>query len=41
MWFDHRESTVTTPLTATLDTVDAVGLDATLTDLAATLGQAT
>src|SRR3954452_8806143 len=39
VWFDNRESTATTQLTATLDTLDAVGLDTTLTDLAATLGR--
>src|SRR4051795_5912430 len=38
-WFDNRESTATTQLTATLDTADAVGLDTTLTDLATTLGR--
>src|SRR5919199_1939753 len=39
VWFDHRESTATTQLIATLDTIHAVGLDATITDLAATLGR--
>src|SRR4051794_18967277 len=39
VWFDHRESVATTQLTATLDTADAVGLDATLTDLATMLGR--
>src|SRR4051812_20280080 len=39
VWFDNRESVATTQLTATLDTADAVGLDATLTDLATTLGR--
>src|SRR3954453_16341309 len=39
VWFDHRESVATTQLTATLDTTDAVGLDATLTDLATMLGR--
>src|SRR4051794_3753618 len=39
VWFDNRESTATTQLTATLDTADAVGLDTTLTDLATTLGR--
>src|SRR3954469_14184850 len=39
VWFDNRESVATTHLTATLDTADAVGLDATLTDLATMLGR--
>src|SRR3954452_23308020 len=39
VWFDNRETVATTQLTATLDTADAVGLDATLTDLATTLGR--
>src|SRR3954471_1638128 len=39
VWFDNRESVATTQLTATLDTLDAVGLDTTLTDLATTLGR--
>src|SRR3954467_3027576 len=39
VWFDNRESVATTQLTATLDTADALGLDATLTDLATTLGR--
>src|SRR5919107_1449326 len=39
VWFDHRESTATTQLIATLDTVDALGLDATITDLATTLSR--
>jgi len=34
VWFDHRDSTATTQLTATLDTLDALDLDNTLTDLA-------
>lgn len=34
---DHRDSTATSTLTATLDTPDALDLDATLTRLAATL----
>src|SRR4051794_26953515 len=37
VWFDHRESTATTQLTATLDTPDALDLDTTLSDLATTL----
>src|SRR3954452_14943311 len=39
VWFDNRESVATTQLTATLDTLDAVGLDTTLTDLATTLAR--
>src|SRR3954451_11386349 len=39
VWFDRRESVATTQLTAPLDTTDAVGLDATLTDLATLLGR--
>src|SRR3954469_6077231 len=39
VWFDNRESVATTQLTATLDTADALGLDANLPDLATTLGR--
>src|SRR3954469_21826004 len=39
VWFDNRESVATTQLTATLDTADALSLDATLTDLATLLGR--
>src|SRR3954452_8249706 len=39
VWFDNRESVATTQLTATLDTTDALALDATLTDLATLLGR--
>src|SRR3954470_10644276 len=39
VWFDNRESVATTQLTATLDTTDALSLDATLTDLATLLGR--
>jgi len=35
--FHHHDSTATTALTATMDTLDALDLDATLTDLAATI----
>src|SRR3954454_16615419 len=38
VWFDNRETVATTQVTATLDNPDAVGLDATLTDLATLLG---
>jgi hypothetical protein len=38
VWFDNLESVATTRLTATLDTVDALDLDATIADLATTLG---
>jgi hypothetical protein len=36
---DHRESTATTLLTARLDTLDALDLDGTITDLAGVLGR--
>jgi hypothetical protein len=39
VWFDHRESTATTQLTATMDTLDAIGLENTVADLATTLGR--
>ena len=39
VWLDHRESTATTLLTARLDTLDALDLDATVTDLAGLLGR--
>jgi hypothetical protein len=38
VWFDQRESTATTQVTATLDTLDALDLDASISDLAATMG---
>ena len=37
VWLDHRESTATTQVTARLDTLDALDLDATLGDLASLL----
>jgi hypothetical protein len=39
VWLDHRESTATTLLTARMDTLDALDLDATVTDLAGVLGR--
>src|SRR5689334_15311151 len=39
VWLDHRESTATTLLTARLDTLDALDLDGTVTDLAGVLGR--
>jgi hypothetical protein len=39
VWFDHRESTATTQMSATLDTLDALDLDHTLSDLADQLRQ--
>jgi hypothetical protein len=39
VWFDHRDSTATTQLSATLDTLDALDLDNTLSDLADQLRQ--
>ena len=39
VWFDHRESTAVTTMTARLDTLDALDLDGTLADLASTLGR--
>jgi hypothetical protein len=39
VWFDHRESTATTRVTATLDTLDALDLDASIADLATTMGR--
>ena len=39
MWLDHRESTATTLLTARLDTLDALDLDATVGDLAGLMGR--
>ncbi len=37
VWFDHRQSTATTTLTGILDTLDAIDLDHTLSDIAAQL----
>ena len=39
VWFDHRESTALTTMTARLDTLDALDLDGSLADLASTLGR--
>jgi hypothetical protein len=39
VWFDHRASTATTDLTARLDTLDALDLQATLGDLAGILAR--
>jgi hypothetical protein len=37
VWFDHRQSTATTDLTARLDTLDALDLEGSISDLATTL----
>ncbi|QWZ09102.1 DUF222 domain-containing protein [Nocardioides panacis] len=39
VWFEHRDSTAVTTMTARLDTLDALDLDSTLADLASTLGR--
>jgi hypothetical protein len=39
VWFDHRESTATTQVTARLDTLDALDLQQSVTDLATVLGR--
>ena len=39
VWFDHRESTATTIMTARVDTLDALDLDGTVSDLASTIGR--
>lgn len=39
VWLDHRESTATTTLTARLDTLDALDLDGSISDLASTIGR--
>ena len=39
VWLDHRESTATTLVTARMDTLDALDLDATVGDLASLLGR--
>ena len=39
VWLDHRESTATTLVTARMDTLDALDLDGTITDLAGLLGR--
>src|SRR6185436_20243832 len=39
VWLDHRESTATTMVTARMDTLDALDLDATVGDLAGLLGR--
>ncbi|MEO5711660.1 MAG: hypothetical protein ABIQ59_17770 [Nocardioidaceae bacterium] len=38
VWFDHRASTATTDVTARLDTLDALDLQASVADLASLLG---
>ena len=39
VWFDHRASTATTDVTARLDTLDALDLQASVGDLAGLLGR--
>ena len=39
VWFDHRASTATTDVTARLDTLDALDLEASVGDLAGLLGR--
>ena len=39
VWLDHRESTATTLVTARMDTLDALDLDATVGDLAGLMGR--
>src|SRR5690242_11897749 len=39
VWLDHRESTAITLVTARLDTLDALDLDGTISDLAGVLGR--
>ena len=39
VWFDHRHSTATTDVTARLDTLDALDLEASVGDLAGVLGR--
>src|SRR5690349_8919499 len=39
VWLDHRESTATTLVTARMDTLDALDLDGTISDLAGVLGR--
>ena len=39
VWFDHRESTATTQVTARLDTLDALDLQQSVADLATVMGQ--
>src|SRR6476661_8904777 len=39
VWLDHRESTATTLVTARMDTLDALDLDGSITDLASLLGR--
>ncbi len=39
VWLDHRESTATTLVSARMDTLDALDLDATVGDLAGLLGR--
>ena len=39
VWFDHRASTATTDVTARLDTLDALDLEGSVSDLAGVLGR--
>ena len=39
MWFDHRESTATTQVTARLEVLDALDLQQSVADLATVMGQ--
>jgi len=39
VWLDHRESTATTLLIARLDTLDALDLDGSISDLAGAMGR--
>jgi hypothetical protein len=39
VWFDHRESTATTQVTARLDTLDALDLQQSVADLATVMGR--
>ena len=39
VWLDHRESTATTLVTARMDTLDALDLDGSITDLAGLMGR--
>lgn len=39
VWLDHRESTATTIVSARLDTLDALDLDGSVSDLASTIGR--
>ena len=39
VWLDHRESTATTLVTARMDTLDALDLDGSISDLAGLMGR--